>query len=214
VTLAELNQIEAARTGYEHALRMWEETGGTASDRGYAVRGLAACLARTARSQEALARFDEAAMLFEEAGEPVEVDLTQVGIMQARQRRGDRFTDAEVGALLATAERLPPAHRASLLQNIGNLQTSQRDLDAAAATFAHLRDWAAEIGDDASAAKAKASLAVTERHRGRLDSATSLNRDARARFAQLGLDDGVAHAEHNYALLLDRDCSSTYQHRY
>ena len=32
------------------------------------------------------------------AGEPGEVDLTQVGIMQARQRRGDHFSDAEIVA--------------------------------------------------------------------------------------------------------------------
>ena len=60
VTLAELNQIEDARACYEQALRIWEETGGTASDRGYVVRGLAACLARTGRSDEALAQFAEA----------------------------------------------------------------------------------------------------------------------------------------------------------
>jgi tetratricopeptide (TPR) repeat protein len=209
VTLAELNQIEAARAAYEDALRIWEETGSTASDRGYAVRGLAACLARTGRSEEALAQFDEAVRLFREAGEPSEVDLTQVGIMQARQRRGDHFSDAEIGELLTTAQRLPPAHRASLLHNIGNLQTNQRDLEAAAATLVGLRDWAAEIGDQASAAKATASLAVTERHRGRLDSAISLNRDAHARFAQLGMTDGVAHAEHNYALLLSETADIT-----
>ena len=123
--------------------------------------------------------------------------------MQARQRRGDHFSDAEIDELLATAQRLPPAHRASLLHNIGNLQTEQRDLDAAAGTFTDLRRWATEIGDQASAAKATGSLAVVERHRGRLDSAISLNRDAHARYTQLGLSDGVAHAEHNYALLLD-----------
>ena len=209
VTLAELNQIEAARAGYEQAQRIWEEAGGTDADRGYAVRGLAACLARTGRSQDALTRFGEAVRLFEAAGEPGEVDLTQVGIMQARQRRGDHFSDAEIGALLETAHRLPPAHRASLLHNIGNLQTNQRDLDAAVATFADLRLWAADIGDQAGAAKATASLAITERHRGRLDSAISLNRDARSRFAQLGMDDGVAHAEHNYALLLSETADIT-----
>lgn len=208
VALAELNQIEAARASYEQALRIWEETGGTDADRGYAVRGLAACLARTGRSDEALARFAEAVRLLESAGEPGEVNLTQVGIMQARQRRGDHFSGAEIDELLATAQRLPPAHRASLLHNIGNLQTNQRDLDAAVRTFTDLRRWAAEIGDQASAAKATASLAVAERHRGRLDSAISLNRDAHARYTQLGMPDGVAHAEHNYALLLDESADA------
>jgi len=202
VTLAELNQIEAARVGYEQALTIWEESGGTDADRGYAVRGLAACLARTGRSEEALARFAEAVRLFESAGEPGEVDLTQVGIMQARQRRGDHFSGAEIEELLATAQRLPSAHRASLLHNVGNLQTNQRDLDAAVRTFTDLRRWAAEIGDQASAAKATASLAVAERHLGRLEAAVSLNRDAYAMYTQLGMPDGVAHAEHNYALLL------------
>ena len=123
MALAELNQIEAARTGYEQALRIWDETGGTAADRGYAVRGLAACLARTGRSDEALARLPRQCGCSSAAGEPGEVDLTQIGIMQARQRRGDHFSDAEIDELLATAQRLPPTHRASLLHNIGNLQT-------------------------------------------------------------------------------------------
>jgi hypothetical protein len=56
------------------------------------VRSLAATLAGTGRSDEAVAQFAEAVRLFESAGEPGEVDLTQVGIMQARQRRGDKTT--------------------------------------------------------------------------------------------------------------------------
>ena len=129
--------------------------------------------------------------------------------MQARQRRGDHFSDDDISGLLATAQRLSPAHRATLLHNIGNLQTSQRDLDAAASTFISLRDWAVETGDQASAAKATASLAVVERHRGHLDSAIRLNRSAHALYTQLGMDDGIAHAEHNYALLLHETADTT-----
>jgi tetratricopeptide (TPR) repeat protein len=173
VAHAELGQISEARACYEQALRIWDKIGGTDSDRGYVVRSLAASLARTGRSDEALVQFAEAVRLFEAVGEPDEVDLTQVGIMQARQRRGDRFSDDDISELLATAQRVPPSHRASLLHNVGNLQTGQRDLDAAAATFTSLRNWAMETGDQASAAKATASLAVVERHRGHLDSATA-----------------------------------------
>jgi len=202
VAFAEVNQIEAARAGYQHALAIWDEIGGADADRGYAIRGLAACLARTGRSGEALTRFAEAARLFDAASEPGEVDLTQVGIMQARQRRGDHFTNAEIAELLATAQRLAPTHRASLLHNIGNLQTKQGDLDAATRTFTDLRQWAAEIGDQTSLARATGCLAVVERHRGHLDTAMSLNRDAHAQYTQMELSDGIAHAEHNYALLL------------
>jgi len=170
--------------------------------------GLAACLARTGRSDDALAQFAEAVRLFDAASEPDEADLTQIGIMQARQRRGDHFSDVEIAELLAVAQRLAPTHRASLQHNIGNLQTTQRDLDAAANTFTDLRHWAAEIGDQVTVAKATASLAVVERHRSRLDSAISLNREAHARYTLLGLSEGISHAEHNYALLLDETADS------
>ncbi len=64
---------------------------------------------------------------------------------------------------------------ALLLSETADIARNPAEL-AAAATFSGLRIWAAEIGDQASAAKAVASLAVTERHRGRLDSAISLSR--------------------------------------
>ncbi|HVV77966.1 MAG TPA: tetratricopeptide repeat protein [Mycobacteriales bacterium] len=202
VTFAELNQVDEARNAYEEALAIWDAIGASDSDRGYVIRGLAACLARTGRSDEALARFDEAVHLFRQAGESLEVDLTQVGITQARQRRGDQFSATEIAELLAVAERLPPAHRAGLLHNVGNLQANQQDLDGATKTFGDLQRWAAEIGDAVALAKALASQAVVERHRGDLDAAMRLNRDARLRFENLNLTDRVSHAEHNYALLL------------
>jgi hypothetical protein len=49
----------------------------------------------------------EAIRLFKAADEPGEVDLTQVGIMQARQRRGDRFSDDDASELLGSARRPP-----------------------------------------------------------------------------------------------------------
>lgn len=209
VAHAELGQISEARACYAQALRIWDKIGSTDSDRGYVIRSLAASLSRTGRSDEALAQFAEAVRLFESAGEPGEVDLTQVGIMQARQRRGDHFSDDDISELLATAQRLSPGHQATLLHNIGNLQTSQRDLEAAASTFTSLMDWAAETGDQASAAKATASLAVVERHLGHLDSAIRLNRSAHALYTRLGMDDGITHAEHNYAQLLHEKADTT-----
>ncbi|MET8045438.1 tetratricopeptide repeat protein [Micromonospora sp. NPDC005215] len=203
VACAELNRIAEARASYEEALAIWDEIGGTDADRGHAVRGLAACLARTGRSDEALTLFAEALRLFEAAAEPNQVDLTHVGIMQARQRRGDRFNEAMLSELLATAQRLAPVHRASLLHNVGNIQLNQGDPDTAVATYDDLLRWADEIGDETTAAKATASLAVAERIRGHLDAAIRLNREAFDRYTKLGSTSGAAHAEHNYALLLD-----------
>jgi len=209
VALAEMNEIAAARAAYELALDIWEGIDGSESDRGYAVRGLAACFSRTGRYDKALARFNDAAALFAAAGEPDEVDLTQIGIMRARQLRGDRFDAADIEELTQTADRLAPAHRGAMLHNIGNVQSEQGDLDGAEQTFTNLREWSAGIGDDSTFAKATASLAVVERHRHDYSAAVRLNREAHAVYERLRIVDGLANAEHNYALLLDEIAGET-----
>jgi hypothetical protein len=48
------------------------------------------------------------------------------------------FSDDDVNELLATAQCFSPENRVTLLHNIGDLQTRQRDLGAAASTFISL----------------------------------------------------------------------------
>lgn len=215
VALAGSQKIGPARAAYERAAGIWTRLGDNDAglnvevDLGYCARGIAACFSRTGRYGEALTKFDEAVSLFKTAGEPGEIDLTQVGVLAARKLRGDRFSRAELDQLAEAANRLSPAHRAAMLHNIGNAQTDQRDLDGAEQTFTGLRDWGAAIKDEPTIAKAVAGLAVVQRHRGDLNQAMTLNRLAFDLYGKLRAADGLANAEHNFALMLDESAEKS-----
>jgi tetratricopeptide (TPR) repeat protein len=206
---AEMNEIGDARAAYARSRHAFVRAGSDPVDLAYLDRHDAAALARSGRSEEALETFERAAAAFQALGLQEEVDRTSVGIVKVRHELGKRFTEDELDAYEAAAERLSPSESVAMALNLANVVFRQGDIARADRLYRSFSTRARDLGMHIDLAKFDSSYAVALRGRGEVRRAIELNRSAAVIFAKAGMKRELANADNNYALFLEERALTT-----